>query len=254
MHATFVLEALGYVAVGASMPPLLLLGLRELRRRQKAAQEPELLMSARSVNKDHSELQTTVAASTATEIHVHFVMGDDQTSTEVLIEHSSSYASLLAQLAAVGTEAMQLQTALQWEHLRLEYGISDGADSAIWLAATSQTPVRSLIDARFGLLVTAAAPASPAPLRQPPPLPPPPRATIPPPPPAGQTPGPLVAPPSLTPHLSPPHSLSAPHSTQCMGPTEATNSSPAMAWLASVGPQAAEQRERLRLSGRDPLP
>ena len=244
--AHYTAEATLYVILGACVPPLMLVALRELKRWQIFSNEPALLLAARKSGSGGLDDERSAAIGPLPhETHVHFVIGDDQTSTEVVVDPSSSYEFLLDQLALVGMEAMRPAFPLTAAALRIEYGISDGAECAVWLAATSQTPMQSLLEARFGLLVTVTPPtasfglpvAPPTVLSSPPRLPPPPAAALPaspttlPPPAAAQL---------LAPILPPPPADRSADSSE----------SPAMAWLNSVGPQAAEQRERLQATSK----
>ena len=159
--AHYTAEATLYVILGACVPPLMLVALRELKRWQIFSNEPALLLAARKSGSGGLDDERSAAIGPLPhETHVHFVIGDDQTSTEVVVDPSSSYEFLLDQLALVGMEAMRPAFPLSAAALRIEYGISDGAECAVWLAATSQTPMQSLLEARFGLLVTVTPPTA----------------------------------------------------------------------------------------------
>ena len=158
MSIAYAFEALVYLAVGASLPILLLWLRRQFKERTPLAGKEQPVHAFKDAGGDADSLlgsEGEVAASYDEETHVHFVVGDEQTSTEVMLSDVADFAALTARLAVVGTEATRAQPSLQPEHLKIEYGIPSG-DENVHASSWMLRPAASQADLLLRAFGTAA--------------------------------------------------------------------------------------------------
>ena len=142
------------------MPPILLYVFHMLRNARikvydRSSSEEEALDQVLEHEDDHG-----TPAPCATQ--VTYVMGEEVVDIEVHFDVCVHWAKLTETLAALGQEATRKECSID----KIDYGVAGGDGTAIWLTATSRTPVHALLAARFGLLVTLSTPP-PAPLPAP---------------------------------------------------------------------------------------
>lgn len=158
MSIAYAFEALVYLAVGAILPILLLWLRRQFKERTPLAGKEQPVHAFKDAGGDADSLlgsEGEVAASYDEETHVHFVVGDEQTSTEVMLSDVADFAALTARLAVVGTEATRAQPSLQPEHLKIEYGIPSG-DENVHASSWMLRPAASQADLLLRAFGTAA--------------------------------------------------------------------------------------------------